>query len=44
MKLGTAYLDVDFAVPPKVSMKFVGSKAIEKEEPRELDDLEIACK
>jgi hypothetical protein len=44
MKLGTAYLDVDFAVPPKVSMKFFGLKANEKEEPRELDDLEIACK
>jgi hypothetical protein len=27
MKLGTAYLDVDFALPPKVSMKFIGSKA-----------------
>src|SRR6266404_6161935 len=45
MKLGTAYLDVDFAVPPKVSMKFVSSKTIEKDEtPRDLDDLEIACK
>src|SRR5712672_4463670 len=39
MKLGTAYLDVDFAVPPKVSMKFVSSKSIEKDEtPRDLDD------
>jgi hypothetical protein len=44
MKLGTAYLDVDFAVPPRVNMKFVNLKANEKEEPRELDDLEIACK
>jgi len=45
MKLGTAYLDVDFAVPPKVSMKFVSSKTIEKDEtPRDLDDLKIACK
>jgi hypothetical protein len=45
MKLGTAYLDVDFAVPPKVSMKFVNSKTNEKDEtPRDLDDLEIACK
>jgi len=45
MKLGTAYLDVDFAIPPKVSMKFVGTKATEKDEtPRDLDDLEIACK
>jgi len=45
MKLGTAYLDVDFAVRPKVSMKFVSSKTIEKDEtPRDLDDLKIACK
>src|SRR5258708_11567180 len=45
MKLGTAYLDVDFAVPPKVNMKFVSLKANEKDEaPRDLDDLEIACK
>ncbi len=43
MKLGTAYLDVDFAVPPRVNMKFVSLKANEKEElPR--DDLEISCK
>lgn len=32
MKLGTAYLDVDFAVPPRVNMKFVNLKASEKEE------------
>jgi hypothetical protein len=45
MKLGTAYLDVDFAVPPKVSMKFVSLKTIEKDEtPRDLDELEIACR
>jgi hypothetical protein len=45
MKLGTAYLDVDFAVPPRVNMKFVNSKANEKDEmPRDTDDLEIACK
>jgi hypothetical protein len=45
MKLGTAYLDVDFAVPPRVNMKFVSLKANEKEElPRETDDLEISCK
>jgi hypothetical protein len=45
MKLGTAYLDVDFAVPPRVNMKFVSLKAIEKEElPRDTDDLEINCK
>jgi hypothetical protein len=45
MKLGTAYLDVDFAVPPRVNMKFVNLKANEKDEmPRESDDLEIVCK
>lgn len=45
MKLGTAYLDVDFAVPPRVNMKFVNLKADEKEElPRDTDDLEISCK
>ena len=45
MKLGTAFLDVDFAIPPRVNMKFVSLKANEKDEtPRDLDDLEIACK
>jgi hypothetical protein len=45
MKLGTAYLDVDFAVPPRVNMKFVNVKANEKDDmPRDTDDLEIACK
>jgi hypothetical protein len=45
MKLGTAYLDVDFAVPPRVNMKFVSLKASEKDElPRDTDDLEISCK
>src|ERR1700722_10454494 len=42
MKLGTAYLDVDFALPPRVNMKFIGSKASEREEPtRDLDEVEI---
>jgi hypothetical protein len=45
MKLGTAFLDVDFAIPPKVNMKFVSLRANDKDEtPRDLDDLEIACK
>jgi hypothetical protein len=45
MKLGTAYLDVDFAVPPRVNMKLVSLKTSEKEElPRDTDDLEISCK
>lgn len=45
MKLGTAYLDVDFAVPPRVSMKFVNAKTTDKDEPlRDSDELEIACR
>jgi hypothetical protein len=45
MKMGTAILDVDFAVPPKVNMKFMSLKAAEKDEAlRDMDDLEIACK
>ncbi len=45
MRLGTAYLDVDFAVPPRVSMKFVSAKMADKDEPlRDQDELEIACK
>ncbi|SRR5258708_36773343 len=45
MRLGTAYLDVDFAVPPRVNMKFVSAKANEKDEAiRDTDELEIACK
>lgn len=44
MKLGTAFLDVDFAVPPRVNMKFVNSKDSPKDDFRDLDDLEFACK
>jgi hypothetical protein len=45
MKMGTAILDVDFAVPPKVNMKFTSLKAAEKDEAlRDMDDIEIACK
>src|SRR5438132_7782723 len=45
MRLGTAYLDVDFAIPPRVSMKFIGAKAVEKDEPiRDSEELEIACR
>lgn len=45
MRLGTAYLDVEFAVPPRVSMKFVNAKSSEKDEPlRDSDELEIACR
>jgi hypothetical protein len=46
MKMGTAYLDVDFAIPPRVNMKFVSLKANEKDEmiSRDTDELEISCK
>ena len=45
MKMGTAILDVDFAVPPKVNMKFTSLKAIERDDAlRDVDDLEVACK
>ena len=45
MKLGTAYLDVDFAIPPRVNMKFVNLKPNEKDEMlRDTDELEISCK
>jgi hypothetical protein len=45
MKMGTAILDVDFAVPPKVNMKFTSLKAAERDDVlRDVDDLEIACK
>ena len=45
MKLGTVFLDVDFAVPPRVNMKFISAKANDKDETlRDSDELEIACK
>jgi hypothetical protein len=45
MKLGTAYLDVDFAVPPRVNMKFVNVKTTEKDEAlRDTDELEVSCR
>lgn len=45
MKLATAYLDVDFALPPKVSMRFVNTKSKDKDDTmRDLEDLEIACR
>src|SRR5258708_9188804 len=45
MRMGTAYLDVDFAIPPRVNMKFLSLKANEKDElPRDNDELEISCK
>lgn len=45
MKMGTAYLDVDFAIPPRVNMKFLNTKANDRDDmPRDNDKLEINCK
>ncbi len=45
MKLGTAILDVDFAVPPRVSMKFGSVKTAEKDDfLRDIDELEVSCR
>jgi hypothetical protein len=45
MKLGTAILDVDFAVPPRVNMKFVSTKSTDKDDSsRDADELEVSCK
>ncbi|UPT93543.1 hypothetical protein J4G48_0029815 [Bradyrhizobium barranii subsp. apii] len=45
MKMGTAYLDVDFAIPPRVNMKFLNTKANDRDDmPRDNDELEISCK
>ncbi len=45
MKLGTAILDVDFAVPPRVNMKFVSLKTADNDEDsRDADELEVSCK
>src|SRR5436305_10916928 len=45
MKLGTAFLDVDFAVPPRVNMKFVSAKSTDKDDgSRDADELEVSCK
>src|SRR3984893_6522416 len=39
MKMGTAFLDVDFAIPPRVNMKFISTKTSEKDDaPRDTDD------
>lgn len=45
MKLGTAILDVDFAIPPRVKMNFMSAKAAERDELiRDPDELEVACR
>jgi hypothetical protein len=45
MKLGTAILDVDFAVPPRVRMNFMSLKAAEIDEAlRDADDIEVSCR
>jgi hypothetical protein len=45
MKLGTAILDADFAVPPRVNMKFVSAKSTDKDDgSRDADEFEVSCK
>jgi len=44
MKLGTAIIDVDFALTPKVKMSFLSAKAEKKDAAeREVEDLDLAC-
>jgi hypothetical protein len=44
MKLGTAIIDVDFALPPKVRMSFLSRKADRKDAvERDIEDLDLAC-
>jgi hypothetical protein len=42
MKMGTAILDVDFAVPPNVRMSFQPGDAKPPAE-RDVEDLDLAC-
>src|ERR1700709_614500 len=45
MKMGTAFLDVDFAIPPRVNMKFLSLKVNEKNDSsHDAEELEIACR
>jgi hypothetical protein len=44
MKFGTAIIDVDFAVPPKIKMSFLNEKSDTKDPAeREVEDLDLAC-
>ena len=44
MKLGTAIIDVDFALPPKVRMSFLKSNPDNKDAAdRNVEDLDLAC-
>jgi len=44
MKLGTAIIDVDFALTPKVKMSFLNAKADKRDAAeREVEDLDLAC-
>jgi hypothetical protein len=44
MKLGTAIIDVDFALPPKVRMSFLKASGDTKGAgERSLEDLDLAC-
>ena len=43
MKFGTAIIDVDFALPPKVRMSFLKGKADKDPTPRDFEDIDLAC-
>ena len=44
MKFGTAILDVDFALPPRVRMSFLSAKPDKKDAvERDVEDLDLAC-
>src|SRR4051812_49366468 len=44
MKFGTAILDVDFALPPKVRMSFLKAGAETRDAAgRDIEDLDLAC-
>ena len=40
LKFGTAIIDVDFALPPKVKMSFLKAQ---KDAPQAVEDLDLAC-
>jgi hypothetical protein len=44
MELGTAIIDVDFSLIPKIRMSFVNKKSDKKElVERDIEDLDVAC-
>jgi hypothetical protein len=43
LHMGTAIIDVDFAVPPKVRMSFMPSKTDTTTEEKSIEDMDLAC-